>query len=182
MTPEHPTFNQLQEQHDAGHQDMTVLVERSGDKISTGKYSGQRLKNGNYIVDVTTADGQAGYREVPAEALSDAKQAELAEALAGKPLLELGKEAVEAVGIEVSATAESAKSEETVLMERFDELKQGLSEKDSIALWRYATALHPHEVTSARQQMSLELQNDIERQLEAKRVMSRLSELRAASR
>ena len=85
MSAEQPTFNQLSEQHDSGHKKMTVLVERSGDKISTGHYTGERLKNGQYVVEVTASNGEKVYRTVPAEALSDERQAELAETMAGAP-------------------------------------------------------------------------------------------------
>ena len=82
MSPETPSFNQLSQQIDAGHKNMTVLVERSGNKISTGSYTGEKLSNGQYVVEVTASNGEKGYRTVPAEALSDDAQANLAETLA----------------------------------------------------------------------------------------------------
>lgn len=84
MSPEAHSFNQLNEQNRSGHKEMTVLVGRSGDKVSTGRYTGE--KHGDeYVIEVTRDNGEKGYRTVPAEDLSDARQAELAEMLAGKP-------------------------------------------------------------------------------------------------
>jgi len=88
MNPEQQTFNQLSEQQAAGHEKMTVLVKRSGDRISTGQYGGVKIDDDKYAVSVTRADGTTGYRQVSAEALSDAGQAELARKMAGKPLLD----------------------------------------------------------------------------------------------
>lgn len=86
MNPETPTFNQMNEQLDAGHKDMTVLVDRSGEKISTGIYKGEKTSDGRYVVEVTASNGEKGYRTVTAEDLSDAAQADLAAELAGQPL------------------------------------------------------------------------------------------------
>lgn len=86
MNAEQPSFNQVTNQFSAGRKKATVLVERSGQKISTGQYAGERTSKGSYIVELTTSGGEPGYREVSGVALSDGKQAELAEALAGKSL------------------------------------------------------------------------------------------------
>lgn len=76
----------MNEQLDAGHKNMTVLVDRSGEKVSTGIYKGEKTSDGRYVVEVTASNGEKGYRTVTAEDLSDAAQADLAAELAGQPL------------------------------------------------------------------------------------------------
>lgn len=82
MSETKPTYQQIEDQMRAGHPDPTVLVDRSHDKISTGKYRGQSSQYpGWYEVRV-----DRGVRYVPPAALTDEYQAQLAETLSGRSL------------------------------------------------------------------------------------------------
>lgn len=58
MSPEHTSYNQIDEQLNSGHKKRTVLVSRTGNKISTGHYTGEKLPNGRFVVEVTASNGE----------------------------------------------------------------------------------------------------------------------------
>lgn len=169
-----PSFDQINEQADAGHGNATILLQRSDGTISTGRYRGEQLSNGRYKVEVTTADGEAGYKAVPMETLTDAKQVELAKELAGS--------ALDAVSIQEPESAERTPSQEEALLAKYKKLIDGLSEHDQSAVWNFAIAVHAPEMTAARGKMSLGLQRNTDLLLEAQRIWAQISAIREANR
>lgn len=160
MNAERPTFKQVQDQHEVGHGEATVLVRRGDGRVHVGRvdYSGQGRDS--YNVEMVDDEGGISYKPVAAEALSDKSQETLARELGG-PL---------------------RGEEEKRILAEYNDLVAGLSEDDKTALWRFVKALYPHEISSAREKMSDSLQQNPQLITKAREIYRRLKEAREAIR
>lgn len=141
MSNHETSYNQLQEQIDAGR-NPTVLVPRSNGEITTGLYAG-KADGERYRVEVISPDGQVGHKDVDAVGISDRYQEQLAEQLAGQPLRNLGENAVVAAGVAEPREKEAVKENdpEAGLLARMREIEAKYSEEDALNLWRYSSSL-----------------------------------------
>ena len=172
MSKEIPSFRQIEDQIPPAHVEQsypTVLVDRSGEQVSTATYEGEYPgKPGYYLVGV---DGGDKVRAVTADQLSDDYQAALAEKLAGKPLrTELGNAALElanqhaapvfidripedilAPHIDQPVAEERPTLEQEIARvdERIKTLLDGLSDDDKNSLFRYM--LYKNDKINAQQ-------------------------------
>ncbi len=195
MSAERPTYNQIKDQHDAGHKEATMLIRRRGRSIDVGTVSGSPVR-GSYFVEVSEGEKKVGYKPVVAEGLSDESQAKLARELGG-PLRDeedaeqsgslretphqVGHEALAIVGIEEpTGSVEQDQSDEDRILAEYNALVKDLSENDKVALWWYVE--QPYSTGSNWGRMSYGLQQNHQLIAKAREVYGRLKKVRETIR
>ena len=153
------TYNQVNQQESSAYMnrsgaDPTVLIkrsERSGGGVTVGRLD-KSTRNVHF-----SEDGVDKYHPaVPLAELSDQRQAELAEELAGAALRSSEVPAVSESAPVERAEAVDSKPDTAAIEAALDELKESMAESDRIPTWQYATALHDHELNNAIGKLSQE--------------------------
>lgn len=175
MNKESLSFNQVQQQSEAGHE-PTILIERSNGNIQTAKLSGHIDHNGRLVAEfVDAADGKTKLKSVTPEGMSDGVQEALAQELSGTPdgirpdgfnphaisgeeLKKLREQRQEGMGHVAVETAlqdpeeidkSKAAAEIETINEELKNLTEDLTEDEQVAVWKYGTAIHDNEINEA---------------------------------
>jgi hypothetical protein len=142
------TFEQINQQQSKAYRKRsgampTVLIERSDKTITVGNLD---MRTQDVLF---TEDGQIkAHPNVPAELLTDEHQQKLAAVLAGVALR--GSEQTPLIEEQPKDTFASVTAE-------MNQLGETISDKDRVAVWRYATAVHDYEIHNAFAQLQPEV-------------------------